>query len=59
MLKRSGVVVLGLVLAAGLAGADGGKVKWVDCKNDQEYLRISAECRQFGQAMMILFTKDS
>ena len=59
MLKRAGIVALGLIFAAGLAGAGGGKVKWTECKGDKDFDRVAAECKQYGQSMVIYFSSDS
>ncbi len=59
MLKRIGFAGLALALAATMASAGGGKVKWADCKSDKDFDRIAAEAKQFGQIIAIYFSSDS
>jgi len=59
MIRKSGFAALALVIAASMATAGGGKIKWADCKSDKDFDRLSAECKMYGQAMMVYFTSDS
>lgn len=57
-MKRFGLAVAALLVAAAPAGDHGGKVKWTEPKSAKEFDALIAQATAAGRAGMIFFTMD-
>ena len=49
---------IAFVLLALAPAGDGGKIAWIECKNDKDFAKVQADSAYAGRAMLIYFTSN-
>ncbi|MBI4565017.1 MAG: hypothetical protein HY716_10035 [Planctomycetes bacterium] len=58
MFQRVGMAAAAVFLAAGVVAAGGGKIKWQEFKNEKEFNMLLAQCKHYGQAIVVFFSGE-